>query len=82
MGRRFVKDENGVPLWVPQEKRQLAFRVTQTITDAIGMEAVASTIRNPETNEEGLGLYLNSGPGEIPPESLERARELWLHFTR
>ncbi len=82
MARRFVKDENGVPLWVPREKRQLAFRVAQTITEALGMEAVITNIRHPESGEEGAGLYLSSGAKEVPPAAMEHARELWRHFLR
>lgn len=80
MGRKFVKDENGAPLWTALDNRQMAFRVAQTITEAVGLEAVATTVRHVETGEEGVGLYLCGGAREIRTDVLEKARELWLHF--
>lgn len=82
MARRFIKDEDGGALWVPLEKRQLAFRVAQTICETLEIEAVIATVRHAESGEEGVGLYLNSGAGEIHPDTIEQARNLWRHFLR
>lgn len=80
MPRRFVKDDEGANLRVPQEREALAFQVAQTITQALGMEAVITRVRDPETGNAALGLYINSGKKDIAPHEMELARKLWREF--
>lgn len=44
------------------------------------MEAVITRVRDPETGNAALGLYINSGKKDIAPHEMELARKLWREF--
>lgn len=80
MPRRFVKDEEGNNLRAPLQREALAFQVAQTISQALGIEAIIARVRDPETGGKALGLYLVTGQKDVSPRELQLARELWVQF--
>ncbi len=80
MARKFLKDSDGLQLITSSDNRQRAFQVAETIADDLGVEAVITKVRDPETGGYGLGIYIVSKESSFTPELTEEAIRIWNEF--
>lgn len=80
MARRYLKDEDGIPLITQKSNRSRAFQVAETISVELGIEAVITRARDSESGGEGLGIYVTSHDGELSPAIMQEAIELWREY--
>ena len=80
MARKFLKDSEGLQLITSTHNKSRAFQVAETISLDLGIKAVVTNVKDPETGGKGLGIYVISSDGEIPPKMLEEAIKLWNEY--
>ncbi len=80
MARKFLKDSEGLQLITSTHNKSRAFQIAETISLDLGIKAVVTNVKDPETGGKGLGIYVISSDGEIPPKMLEEAIKLWNEY--
>lgn len=80
MPRKFVKDHEGQNVMTVPDNRKLAFQVAETVSLELGIEAVVTKVRNPETGGMALGMYLSGGKRDVTPEEVEQAASIWFEY--
>ncbi len=80
MARKFVKDREGQNVLTLPDNRKLAFQVAETVSLELGIDAVVTRVKNPETGGMALGMYLSGGKRDVTPEEIETAASIWRKY--